>query len=201
MNTTAAKPVSSVAPWGIEIYSSSNNANVIVQSIPGCRLRGQMGPGKVKKDPVTGDEYVPGSGEVFGRYPSAPGQQLHVNPAKLSYRVIDPLNDDPDLLDRIQRKVAAHSSIIQNDVELRGVPNSEGKLDKDRIKTLCREMVWLVQNDMARVVKGPLPDMEDIEGLPGDFLLNPGSQVPNSQPRYEKDYDAWVSRLNRMSSD
>jgi len=123
--------------------------------------------------------------------------ELYVNPTKLAYRIVDPLYGDDDLADRLKSRLDAVYE-TRTSVKLRGAPPQEGTLDKDRMKTLCREMTWLVRDNMAKVVKGPLPSMEDIEELPGEFLLNPGSQIRTDQPRYEKDLEAWTDRLNSI---
>ena len=127
--------------------------------------------------------------------PKIPGQELHVNPLKLTYKIVDPLCEKPELLTRLE-KFLAQTTGRSIDGKLRGVPAVEGTLDPHQMKTLCREMWNLVQAKEARLVKGAMPDIDDIQGMAGHFLLDPGSIVPNTQPRYEKDFAAWVERLS-----
>jgi hypothetical protein len=65
------------------------------------------------------------------------------------------------------------------------------------MKSLCRELIWVVESNHGRVVKGAIPNLEEVDDLPGHYLLNPGSRIYNSQPTYEKDWDEWVSQLTR----
>jgi hypothetical protein len=37
--------------------------------------------------------------------------------------------------------------------------------------------------------------MDVVADMDGEFLLNPGSRVNNTQPRYEKDWQGWLERL------
>jgi len=126
--------------------------------------------------------------------PVIPGMQLTVYPEKCSYRIYDPLTDDEDMCDRIQ-KVMDDRGVFRSSSKLRGVPTRTGTLDQHRFKSLCRELLWLLDANHAKMVKGVQPTMEDVGELPGDYLLNPGSQVNNTQPRFEREWDAWYSRL------
>lgn len=185
-----------VQPWGVEADAPRNN-DLIIQAISGCRLRGRILASRPVKDVRTGDMMVPtDQATALGRLPPIPGQQLHVNPSKLTYAISDPLNDDEDLCAKIKRTM--DDGAFRSSGKLTGVPNTTGKIDQHRMKTLVREMVRLVDANEATVVRGTAPSMDEVDDMPGDYLLNPGSTIPNSQPRYEKDYDAWVDRLNRM---
>jgi hypothetical protein len=63
------------------------------------------------------------------------------------------------------------------------------------MKTLCREVLWLLEAGDVRMVKGQQPTVEAIDELPGNYLLNPGSRVNSAQPLFEKDYPSWIERL------
>jgi hypothetical protein len=121
--------------------------------------------------------------------------QLHVNPKDLTYVVVDPLANDPAMCARIVRFMK--ETMGSSTKEVNGVAPQSGTLDQDRMKTLCREIIWLLTAGEAKVVKGAIPKLEDIEELPGKFLLNAGSQVQNTQPRYEDDWQSWVNNLSR----
>ena len=171
-----------VPPFGIEI-STPRNGDMRIQSIPGCIMRGAI------KGRVTC--------KMMPMMPEVPGMQLHVNPAKCKYTIIDPLHKNVALCEQI-RTVMEQSELLSTPGKvLRGVPPQEGELDVDRIKTLCREILQILDSDHAIMIEGPRPDMEEIEELPGDFLLNPGGGGDSGQPRYEKDLAAYQRQMGR----
>ena len=182
-----------VPPWGIEI-AMENSGDKLVNSIPGLRLRGRIDKSRMRtgKD---GETFMPTDQAIEqASLPMIPGQKLIVNPAECTYVVVDPLEDDEALCDRI-RKFMNNRSVFRTDEKIRGVPRKQGKLDVDRMKTLCREMAHMVNVGHAIVVKGSQPDDSAIEALPGRFLHDPGRRVQNTQPDYEDDYADWVQSL------
>jgi hypothetical protein len=188
---------SPVAPFAVAA-DHPRNCDLLLQSVPNCRLRSSISASKPTKSRRTGEMVIPPDQAAYlGQFPPIPGMQIHVNPGSLSYAVVDPLADDDDLCDRITKAMNATGGPIRVDSKVRGVPTLKGKLDVHRMKTLVRELVWIVQSGEGKVVKGALPEMKDVERLPGNFMLNPGSQVPNQQPVYECDYDEWLQRLTR----
>jgi len=185
-----------VLPFGVEI-DTPRNADVMLQSIPGCRLRGRIDASKPVIISKIGERGIPANQlKSSGVLPKIPGQQIHVNPDKLIYTIIDPLCDDENLCEQI-RKGLENLGTLDFGSKLQGVPSVSGELDVHRMKTLCRELLWMLDTNYAKMVKGPKPDMEDIEELPGNFLLNPGSRIHNGQPQYEKDFPNWLDRLSR----
>jgi len=186
-----------VEPFTVEI-DHPRNADVLLQCIIGCRLRSLISSAK----PITvhtadgrEESRIPqDQTRDMGMLPVIPGMQLTVYPEKCSYRIYDPLTDDEDMCDRIQ-KVMDDRGVFRSSSKLRGVPTRTGTLDQHRFKSLCRELLWLLDANHAKMVKGVQPTMEDVGELPGDYLLNPGSQVNNTQPRFEREWDAWYSRL------
>lgn len=185
-----------VTPFGIEA-DTSRNSDVLIQSIPGCRLRGAVDASKPVIDAKTGEPKIPLDQITnLGQIPKLPGMQLHVNPTKLTYKITDPLHGDEKLCRRIAKALEMYGP-YRADKGFDGVPPQSGTLDAHQMKTLVREMVWLVNAKESKLVKGVKPDMEDIKELPGNFLLNPGSMVYNSQPRYEKDFPGWIEQLTR----
>lgn len=193
---TEDRPEIIVAPFGIEA-DHPRNSDLVVQCIPGCKLRSAISGSKHLIDAKTGEPRVPlDQARHLSTFPRTPGMQLHVNPAKLVYTIVDPLNDDEELRERITRWYSQNSAVRSIDT-LKGVPTQQGELDTHRMKSLCREMFWLVEAGEAKVVKGALPAFDEIEELPGYFLLNPGSRISNTQPRYEKDFQSWVDRMSR----
>ena len=184
-----------VAPFTIEIDHPRND-DVLLQSIVGLRMRSAIDGSKGVIDSKTGDYVVPhDQSRSLSSFPRTPGMRLAVNPKELSYVVEDPINDDEALTDRIIRFLKNQGRRVD---KIKGVPTQKGTLDVHRMKTLCREVLWLIQAKEAKMVRGPQPKIEDIEELPGEFLLNPGSRVQNTQPVFEKNWDEWVSNLTRM---
>ncbi len=197
MSTVIEERVMIVAPFGIEA-DHPRNADLGIQCIPGMKLRSAIDGTKTVRDVKTGDLLVPlDQSHHLASFPKTPGVQLHVNPAALSYIVIDPLKDDEDMCARITRWMKNNGPFRVDD-GVKGQDTQNGTLDKNRMKSLCREMVWIVDANEAKRVKGPMPTIEELEDLPGEFLLNPGSRIGNSQPQFECDFEDWVSNLNRM---
>ena len=197
MSTVADKPRKEiiVAPFGIEA-DHPRNCDLLLQCIPGERLRSAFDGGKSVKNRA-GDMVTPRDQASFlASFPKTPGQQLLVNPAELTYKIIDPLAKDPALLDRVT-KFVRNNMALRTDAQMKGVPDKEGKLDVHRMKSLCYEMLNLVNSGEAKLCKGSLPTEKELEELPGRELLNPGLQTHTTQPRYKDEWDAWVDRLTQ----
>lgn len=185
-----------VAPFGIEA-DHPRNSDLYIQCIPGVRLRSAIRGDKHVIDAKTGEPRTPlDQVRQLATFPKTPGMQLHVNPTKLTYSVYDPLSGDEDLRERIT-KWCDQNMPIRMTATIKGCETQQGTLDKHRMKSLCREMFWLVNAGEAKVADGELPTMEEISELPGHFLLNPGSRTYNSQPQFEKDFDEWCDNLAR----
>ena len=185
-----------VTPFAIEA-DHPRMSDLLIQGTPErYRLRSAVDgskPGKNSK----GEEATPiDQVTVLGSFPKTPGVKLHVNPQDCTYKIIDPLNEDEELCERIRKWLKQNSAFNMGD-KLKGAKTIEGKLDKNRMKTLCREMFNLVEAGEAKKATASFPDMEEIDSLDGNYLLNPGSNINNSQPVFEKDFDAWVENLSR----
>lgn len=186
----------SVQPFAIEA-DHPRNADLMIQSIPGCRLRGALSASKTTRDSKTGEEGLPKDQAIsMGSLPPIPGMQLHVNPSALTYQILDPLCENEALCERIRRALSDTRPMRSNS-KLQGVPPQKGKLDSHRMKTLCRELLRIVEAREAKLIKGVMPTLDDIDDLEGYYLLNPGAIIQNLQPRYEKDFPAWVDNLGR----
>lgn len=198
--STATQPRTKtvVTPFGIEADSHCN-ADLLLQAVPGhLRLRSRLSATRTRKNPRTGDERIPvDPARHLALLPSVPGMQIHVNPANCTYIVLDPLHTDEEMCEKIQAALAADERPIQFTSKIRGVPPQNGTVDVHRMKTLCRELLAIVETGDAKMVKGAKPDRKNIDDLPGKYLLNPGSLIPNTQPRYERDWDEWVAQLTR----
>ena len=197
MITATEERTATLAPFGVEA-DHPRNGDLLIQSIPGCRLRSAIvgtkpiidkRPGKEGRETIPQDQI-----RDFGTFPRTPGMQIHINADKLTYSVIDPLKDDEELCEKIQLWMKENRG-YGSDGKIRGVPTQKGKLDKHRMKTLCRELFNIVEAEEARFVRGPEPSMAAIEAMPGRFLLNPGSRIRNSQPRFVDQFDKWYEQL------
>ena len=154
MSTATAeqtRPKSIVVPaFGVEA-DHPQLCDLLIQSIPGCRLRSRIRPTTTT---VQGQIRTPQS--QGHSPPEVPGMQLHVNPAELSYVIVDPLNSDEDAKSRIKRFLHLTTGARQ-DTNLRGVDTIKGTLDVHRMKSLCREIVWLLADGSVKMVKGAKP--------------------------------------------
>jgi len=187
-----------VAPFGVEM--DAGNKDVMLRSIQGQRVRSRINPTRTIKDSKTGMEMIiADEARVLAAYGEIPGQQVHVDPAKMTYVIYDPLTEKKheSTCDRIVAAMTRNGFF--NVKKITGVPAQEGNFlhpkDPSRMRTLVRELLWLLDSGEARMVKGPKPDMDDIEAMPGKFILNAGEITPSHQPRYEEDYEAWLSKL------
>ncbi len=138
MSTATKEPkTTTVQPFGIEA-DSPRNSDLLLSAIPNCRLRSRIKAGRTVKD-AAGDEKIPvDQSRHLGLLPEIPGMQIFLNPGKLTYRVVDPLEDDEDLCEKICKAINANSpSQFAN--KLRGVPEQNGTLDVHRMKTAVRE--------------------------------------------------------------
>ncbi len=193
--STATKERVIVQPFGVEA-DHPRNADLLLQGIEGrLRLRGALSASK----PAYGkDAGIPsGQHSRLGNLPPIPGMQIHVNPATLAYRVIDPLHDDEDLCERIERGLKETERSVPGG-KIRGCPPTKGKTSVHRMKTLCRELLHLLDIGHAKLVKGPRPTPEDVERLPGRFLLNPGATDKTTQPYFEDEFEEWEAKLSRL---
>ena len=183
-----------VMPFEIEA-DHPRNSDLLIQCIPGLRLRSRLDGSKSIKDSKSGDDMVPiDQVHHLGAFPKVPGMRLAVNPIRGEYVVMDPLHGDEELCEKI-RKHLNRSGPYKSDRKIEGVAPQKGKLDSHSMKSLVRELYHIVNNNQAKLTKGKLPREADIEEMEGDFLLNPGSRVFNTQPRFEKDLTGWISNL------
>ena len=188
--------VSSVPSFEV-VADHPRNCDLLLQAIPNCRLRSAISASKHVIDAKTGEPRIPADqARHLGQLPPTPGMHLSVNPADLSYEITDPLNDNEDLCERLRQGIN-RTNAARITGKLRGVPTQRGKLDEHRMKTLCREIIWLLDADDVKMVRGSKPSIEEVDELPGKYLLNPGSQVRTSQPQFECDYQAWIDRLTQ----
>ena len=63
--------------------------------------------------------------------------------------------------------------------------------------TTYNRLLQLVEAGNAEFIFGPKPTLEQIEGMPGSFLLQPGLRTSTLMPRYEDGWDEYVDNLRR----
>ena len=200
---TEKKKNVSVMPFCIEA-KHPQNCDVAIQSL-GLVLRGAVSASVEIFDKQWNDEDFeegkstrPAAARLIDGVGELPGMQLQVDPAGCRWKVIDPLYKNEKRLTQIKKamKRAAGMSVSDN---LSGVPPKEGSVDVHTMKTLCRELLCFIMSGEIKVIKGPVPSLEDVEELPGHFLLNASNMMGWHQPRFEKDYAAWVDRMSQIS--
>ena len=195
---TMEKPETSFLPvFTIEV-DHPRNCDLLIQAIPNCRLRSAIKASRttiVNNQSEDNEPVIPkDQARHLGSLPLIPGMRLKVDTQKLAYEIIDPLHEDKKLCDKIKSAMMSDGRpYFTNGVK--GVPPQKGTLDKHRMKTLCREVINLLNAEHVVMKKGMAPDIEDVNELPGHFLLNPGSRVPNNQPRFEKDLDDYKETI------
>lgn len=181
-----------IEPFEIEA-DHPRNMDLLIQCIPGLKLRSTLDGKKHVVDAKSGEKMISEDQiRALGGI-ELPGMRLYVNPARLSYRVKDPLRGDEELCSRIEKHMRKQGFPTVKKVD--GVETVKGTLDEHRMKSLVREMKHLVANGHAKVVQGQAPSTSQIENLPGEFLLNPGARTHWNQPTFEKDWDDWYSNL------
>lgn len=184
-----------VSPFAIEA-DHPRNCELLLASAAGVRLRSAFDGMKPAID-KQGNPHVPHEqATTFASFPRMPGMQIHVNPAKLSYKIIDPLYKDDALCERITSVIRKLTATSPNAKFTGHAPKEVENVDPHNMKTLCREMFNLVKCGEAKVVRGDLPTKDEIEQLPGYFLLNPGMHSTTTQPRYEHEFQEWIDRLS-----
>ena len=200
MAVTEKKTKTTLKPFTLEA-DAPNNGNISLHSILGCQLRSRIKSTKriFVKDRMTGEqvERIESAHLIPGMPAEVPGMRIEVHPERSAYRVYDPLCDNDELCEEIDAAMAAQSGMSKKRV--RGVKTFTDTLGKDLLKTLMRELRNIVDSGDGVVVKGIMPEMEDIDAMEGDYLTNPGNRTKYHMPRYEKDMDDWAEKLNRMS--
>jgi hypothetical protein len=197
------KQTVTVSPFTVEA-DHPTNANLMIQGIGNVSLRSALKHTKTvihasTRNPVQRMESAP-AGLIGGLPMNIRGMTLRVDPAKLTWEVEDPLHDDEETCEKIRLAIRRSDSIAYTSGEkITGVPKREGKLNVHQMKTLVREVCWLLDAEHVKVVKGAEPDMEDVDSLPGRYLTNPFNPIQVRQPQFEDEMEAWIERLNMLS--
>jgi hypothetical protein len=203
--TTEKKREVSVAPFAIEARTPRNQ-DIMIQSIGQMRLRGAVSASVQAFDRTWEDEDQedaemptrPVSAKLIEGVGELPGMQLYVNPATCEWKTADPLYKKEKALKKLQKALSNALGVAAVDQRLEGMKPRSGKLGQDEMKTLCRELLCFIEAGDAKVVKGMAPEREEIDELPGDYLLNWSQKDKWRQPRYEKDYENWADRVGQL---
>lgn len=173
------------------------NRTLLIKSLPNMKLRSAFSAHKPHVDSRSGTHHIPLSQVQSSTLPQTPGMQLAVHPNRRTWQSYDPLSDDPELMAQVNGGGTMMTSGMQQ-FNMRAVPSRQGTLGVDEFKSLVREMVDLLEAGEAKVVNGVAPSREQVDALPGRYLLNPGNLVRSTQPRYEEDFEGWVAELGRV---
>ena len=204
MSTATEKKVA-VTPFTVEARTPRNQ-DLLIQCLDGLRLRGAVSSTVEIFDkqwqaesPDEEEETVPSPAKTIPGVGELPGEQLYVNPATGEWKTFDPLFRKENVLERIRKAMRRQSGMSNVGERLQGIKPRSGKVDRDRMKTLCRELLCLVESKEARVVKGIAPTAEDVDELPGRYLLNWSNRSKWHQPKYEDQLDGWTDKVNQLT--
>ena len=190
---------SSVLPFAV-VADHHRNGDLLLQSIPGCRLRSALSATRSVVDAKSGERFIPpDQARQLGQLPALPGMELRIDPANRTYEIVDPLHEDEDLCERL-RLALNRTQMTRITGKLRGVAPQRGTLDVHRMKTLVREIIWLLDEGDATMVGGSRPTLDQLDEMPGHFLLNPGSRVKTTQPMFERDLPKWIDRMTSQGN-
>ena len=132
-------------------------------------------------------------GEGLSQMPDVPGIHFEVDLDRKTAREYDPLADDPEKLSEACRALGI--GMANPSYKAKPWPTiTYDKLHQDVYKTLVREVVRLVEANMARVVEGRLPAEAEIDKLPGRYMHDVWNSNSN-RPRFEDEVDSYLKNL------
>jgi len=156
------------------------------------RVRGSWSLEALHRRPQGGRDV----GAAMQSMPAIPGLRMKVVPRLKRAILYDPLDERPELLDRIN-KVAR--TALHNATPYRPQERVEHNLTDDALKSLLRDLRMLQDECHAlKVVEGELPDHETIAALPGRELYDPWYSG-HAQPRFRDDIEAWMRDMERRN--
>lgn len=186
--STAERQRITVQPFGVEIDDGNRNLWV-------CQLQ-ETFRGRWEARNRPGREGV--------IVTDCPGVQLHVNPKTRQVSVIDPLNHDEKLREKLNGEFSRMSG--GSKVNVHGIKDRTVTMDEDQIKTFVRDLVRLCVpvdgEPKAKLCKGVLPEMPEVEALPGRYLWDLGRDIVNrgaGVPRYEDEVATWFRGQNLVN--
>lgn len=179
-------------PFIVELGDDSNRT--ISLDTMRLRLRGDFSLSKLHKRKQGGRDV----GQIMQQMPDIPGMRIMVDYHAQKCRIFDPLEtpEYKDVLVRVNQVAQEATAVKQSGGKFTPVEAVEHKLDKDKMKTLCLELVRLVEDKQARVVAGELPTEEQLAAMPGRKLFDPWNNSPR-KPKYEDDAEAFYARADK----
>jgi|19_taG_2_1085344.scaffolds.fasta_scaffold00758_2 hypothetical protein len=173
------------------------NCDLLIQNIPGLRLRSAIEGTRPVIDQGSGDALVPADqSRSLASLPRVPGMLIKVLPEECLVIVEDQLDKDERLKSRLLSFLKQNTGFQSESIK--GVDTQKLSLDEHSMKTLCRELHGIMEAGEGTLIRGAMPKIKDIDNMPGRYLLNPGSTIQNSQPRYEDEYEEWKDHLSRL---
>ena len=189
--TTTLNPgtTGAVAEFTIE-FGDNKNRTIVIATIR-QKARGHFSLRKFYQGDGGGRDIGP----AMQRVPDIPGLFMRIKPKDGKAILYDPWEDKPEEWKRVNEALTtAHAA---RGGKYGPVLRSEMSLTPDQMKTLVLEAVRLVEDDMARVVKGALPTAKQIEKMPGRQLFDPLNS--GRKPRYVEDVAEWEQRIDSGS--
>ena len=139
-------------------------------------------------------------GEGLSQMPDVPGIHMEIDLGRSCAREYDPLAENKELHAEadaamgLALKKSAHKTLAWPEVKY-----SKPTMSEHVFKTLAREVAQLVEQGMARVVSGKLPEVSEIDRLPGRYLHDPWNSNAN-RPRFEDQVDVYLDKLEAAAT-
>ena len=183
-----AKQEAPIAAFTVEFGDDKNSCAFVVGCLARLEVRGAWRR-----------ENVPALslGEQMSQAPEyIPGQQMTIYPRERKAVLSDPLEQDPQLLARINAVMSGGGMMRSMGGGMVAHPKMDLKLeDEDQLKTLILTLIRWTECGNCRVVKGQLPTEEQMNASPGFELYDPANTNQHGHPRYVKDVPAWRSKI------
>lgn len=193
---TAAKPDTNQSSYPTEFiveFGDDWNRNPRIQTLT-TPVRGQWSLTSLfQRDGVNGG---PDVGQNMTSMPDVPGQCLKVSPRQGKVVLFDPLEQQPELLEKISTVLNKRRGTSAMNTKRTFVKNLERTLNPDQMKTLLIELIRKEdEGTIHRVIKGNLPTMNEVDAMDGYQLHDVGSGNAY-KPKYAKDADGWAREIN-----
>ncbi len=194
--TTTKKPEAPrtgpvLAPFTVE-FGDSHNRTILLACF-NEKFRGSFSNGKAHSR-TSG---APNIGDM-NQMPDLPGQRMEVDWRKRTVTVTDPLEDDEELVDRMNR-VLRNNRITGSNQKCVFVPSVvKTKLNDNQLKTLVLELAKLRDGGSLEVTTGSLPATDKLDNLPGRQFFDPMNSS-SRKPTFVDQYEDWATQVDRMN--
>lgn len=188
--TTAAPKAPKIEAFTVE-FGDNCCRNFTLNTFREGRIRGAWSVQRLHDRPEGGRDL----GAAMSGMPAIPGIHLRVEPREMMAYLEDPLQDQPELLARINR-VARRAPVLKpRSAEWKPVPTRKLPLNNDTLKTLLHELRRKQEAGQIRVVKGRMPATETIDKLPGREMFDPWNSA--RKPTYRDEVPAWRKQVEQ----